>query len=474
MTALLRLEAVGHRFGGLVAVDNVNLTIEAGARHGIVGANGAGKTTLINLVAGNLRPSSGRILLSGRDITGLGPAARARRGLGRTFQHPALFGSLTARANIALGLARQRPRTRRSWWPPAARRLAALSMLDEFGLAGCADMPAAHLPYGQQRLLELAVTLAAGPRLLLLDEPSAGLDQTQIGRLLDLIAGLAEQLTILIVDHHPDVMRTVADTVTTLHQGRSQAGAAPPRVEARAADRSGIRRPGSDGGRRPNAEQPRAAGLRVRNLTVGYHRRPVLSDVSFDLDAGETVAVVGRAGSGKTTLLDALIGLAPSDGARIEFNGQRLAGAGPRHFAQAGVSLVPQRRRLFALTVAEHLSCAAAVAHTPVSERLWTPQTALGLFPALARRRYHRATQLSGGEQQMLALARALVTNPGLLLLDEPTDGLAAPVREQVWFAVRHLTAHGACVLLATTNQQHATQVANRVLALDAGRASAT
>jgi ABC-type branched-subunit amino acid transport system ATPase component len=303
-----------------------------------------------------------------------------------------------------------------------------------------------------------------------LDEPSAGLDQTQVGHLLDLIAGLPKQLTILLVDHNPDVMRTVADTVTTIGSDRTLTGQTPPEIQAPTAVDE--RYPHGDRGPQPAGGHEGAAALRVRNLTVGFHRTPILAEVSFDVHAGEAVAVVGRTGSGKSTLLDALMGLTPSGGG-IEFDGQQLTGASPRRFAQAGISLVPQRRRLFSLSVAEHLDCAAAVARAPISAQAWTPWTVFSLFPALAARRHHLAGQLSGGEQQMLALARALVANPKLLLLDEPTNALAPPVQELVWAAIKHLTARGGCLLLATTNQQLAAQVADRVVHLEAGRASA-
>lgn len=217
------LHATGLRrvFGAHTAVHDVTLSIHAGQRHALIGPNGAGKTTLLNLLAGTLHPTAGSITWLGHDITRRGPVYRAQAGIGRSFQTPTALPSLSTVDNLILAAWPHPPHTPR--WPPARRRhlyTAALEQLDALGLADQATTPAGALGHGQRRLLDIAMALAGKPRLLLLDEPAAGLDDTDIGRLLRLLAALPASTAVLLVEHHLDLVATVADTVTLLHHGR--------------------------------------------------------------------------------------------------------------------------------------------------------------------------------------------------------------------------------------------------------------
>lgn len=214
MTGLLSVVGLTCRFGRLVALDRVSLDLYPGERRAVIGPNGAGKTTLVNVVTGVVRPTRGRVLLDGRDITRAGPARRARSGVARTFQTPALAGSLTALDNVLLGL-RHRPGQGRS-----ARVDRARGWLADLGLDRLAGVPSGQLAHGQRRLLEIAVALAAEPRLLLLDEPAAGLTDADLPLLLAALDRLPDQVTVLLVEHHLDVVTAVADAVTVLHQGQ--------------------------------------------------------------------------------------------------------------------------------------------------------------------------------------------------------------------------------------------------------------
>ncbi len=223
MTALLTITDLTHTYGQLTALDGINLTLADGARHAIIGANGAGKTTLLGLVAGTIRPpSNGRIDLAGHDITRLNPTRRARAGIARTFQTAQLVDSASAADNLIL--AAWHHTGRRSQWGRARyRRLAARSrsFLAQLGLADCADRPAATLAHGQRRLLELGMALAGRPRLLLLDEPAAGLTPDAHQQLLTALRGLPTQVAVLLVDHHLSVVTALDATVTVLHDGRT-------------------------------------------------------------------------------------------------------------------------------------------------------------------------------------------------------------------------------------------------------------
>ena len=477
MTALLRLDQVSRRFGGLTALHPVSVEVTAGTRHAVIGPNGAGKTTLLNLVAGTLRPTTGSIAFAGHDITRLSAPARARHGIGRTWQHPAVCARLTVAANLALALTHPSDRAARAMLLRRRGLHARVAeLVDNAGLTEHATTRAGQLPYGLQRQLEFAMALAARPRLLLLDEPSAGLDPDEISRLADRITALTDDVTVLLVDHHLDLIWSLAHTVTVLHHGQHLATGSPEQIRAdpqvHAAYLATTGRPAAARRSGPPTGQPL---LQVRDLRAGYHGAPVLDAVDLDVHQGEAVAVLGRNGAGKTTLLNTIAGLLPAHGGRIELVGQPRTARRPHQLARAGLAIVPQGRRLFAaLTVAEHLTFARA-AYRPVMPPAspggaWRIERILTLLPALGARTHHQARRLSGGEQQMLALARALLTNPRLLVLDEPSEGLAPAVIVDLAHILADLIAGGLAVLIAEQNLALAAHVTDRVVVLHHGR----
>jgi branched-chain amino acid transport system ATP-binding protein len=465
--SLLRVTDLGRRYGGLHALQGLTLDVPVGARHGIIGPNGAGKSTLLHLVAGTVRPSTGRIEFDGKDLSRLGPAARARRGIGRTWQHPAVFRRLTVAANVMLAV------TRHALGGPARRPAVAArvhDVLERTGLTEHAAVPAGQLPYGVQRLLEFAVMLAARPRLLLLDEPSAGLDPEETTRLRAAVSALPAGVTTLLIDHNLDLVWSVCDTVTVLAQGRHLATGTPEEVRADEAVRAAyLTVPQA-----PAAPRTVRVGkplLRVSGLRAGYHGADVLAELDLEIAEGDLVAVLGRNGAGKTTLLNAIAGLVPArPPTRIELDGTVLPPGRPHRVARAGVAIVPQGRRLFALSVAEHLEVAAATARRDGPGRRWTRAEVLELLPALAGRLGHHASRLSGGEQQMLALSRALLTNPRLLILDEPSEGLAPAVVAHLATTLGVIAEEGVTVLMAEQNLDLALRVTTRALILADGR----
>ena len=233
MSVVLRTAGLTRRYGTLTAVDRVDLSLHAGARHAVIGPNGAGKTTLLHLLAGTLRPTAGRMELAGRDITRTVPAARAQRGIARTFQTPALLDSLSALDNLVVaawrrcGIHGRMPVGRH-------RELAArcLHHLDTMGLAAVADQNAGALAHGQRRLLEIAVAVAGRPSVLLLDEPAAGLADTDLDQLVTVLHSLPAEVAVLLVEHDQDLVASIATTVTVLHHGRILATDTPARIHA--------------------------------------------------------------------------------------------------------------------------------------------------------------------------------------------------------------------------------------------------
>ena len=220
----IALETIGllKQFGGLTATSNVSLKVEAGARHALIGPNGAGKTTLINLLSGVLRPTSGRILLEGEDITGLSQHARVGRGMVRTFQINQLFGDLTPLETIGLAVS-ERNGHGMDMWRAAGSKTALneeiASVLERFHLADIMNERTAILPYGKQRLLEIAVAIACRPRVLLLDEPAAGVPEDERHEILASIAALPNDVTVLLIEHDMDIVFSFAQKISVLVNG---------------------------------------------------------------------------------------------------------------------------------------------------------------------------------------------------------------------------------------------------------------
>jgi branched-chain amino acid transport system ATP-binding protein len=219
----VRTEGLTIRFGGLTAVDHVDLQVPEGQRRAIIGPNGAGKTTLFNLIAGQLRPSEGRVLVGGEDVTRLPVQARTRIGVARTFQISNLFGELSVKDNVRLAVAGADPAVRRTFWRPLAgfahveRRVDEL--LERWNIADVADEHPNELAYGQQRVLELVLATAGDPKLLLLDEPTAGVSKREAERLVETIEALPRGLTIILVEHDMDVAFRLSDEVTVMVNG---------------------------------------------------------------------------------------------------------------------------------------------------------------------------------------------------------------------------------------------------------------
>jgi len=214
-------------FGGIAALDGVTLTVAEGERRAIIGPNGAGKTTLFNVLTGELAPTSGMVLLAGEDVTRRQPHDLARRGLARMYQRNELFDPLSARDNVALAIAARAGPYRPFTSPPAADRAASEELLGRVGLEGRGDTPAKALSHGERRQLELALALALRPRVLLLDEPTAGMSGAETARITQLIGSLERSLTIVIVEHDMDVVFRVADRISVLHEGRVLAEGTP-------------------------------------------------------------------------------------------------------------------------------------------------------------------------------------------------------------------------------------------------------
>jgi ABC-type branched-subunit amino acid transport system ATPase component len=241
MPIVLETVALDRHFGGIIATNQVSLRVEKGARHALIGPNGAGKTTLINLLTGVLRPSAGRIMLDGQDITPLEPHQRVRLGIARTFQINQLFADLTPLETLGLAVS-ERLGSGTDWWRLVGTKTGVVdeivSLLERFGLTDVMDERTAVLPYGKQRLLEIALAFACKPRVLLLDEPAAGVPEAERHEILATIEALPKDVTVLLIEHDMDIVFSFADRISVLVNGELFVEGAPddvardPRVKA--------------------------------------------------------------------------------------------------------------------------------------------------------------------------------------------------------------------------------------------------
>jgi ABC-type branched-subunit amino acid transport system ATPase component len=485
----LLAESITVRFGGIQALNEVDVAVKAGTVHGLIGPNGAGKTTLFNVITGLQPPTRGRVRFDGNDITRSSPHRRARRGMARTFQRLELFDTLTARENVKMAAETQRRRLPAGVSPDAVtERLLAL-----VGLVEIADEPTDSLPTGLARLVELARAMATSPSVLLLDEPSAGLnpeETTTLGKILVTLA--SEGMAVLLVEHDMSLVMGICDEVTVLHYGEiittgdpasvradpavqaAYLGAEDVQPEARPERQSVTTAASPDrstsGDPSPGTATPVPPMLELVDVSAAYGRIEVVHDVSLQLPAGSCLALLGPNGAGKSTLLKVMSGRLSPSGGTVSLNGEEIGKATSEQLARRGVCTIPEGRSVFPnLTVAENLLMytfrGKAVKMGDLEDKSYAR------FPVLGQRRRQLAGRLSGGEQQMLAIARALYTDPRLLLLDEISMGLAPLVVAELYELVGQLVAsEDITVVLVEQFAQTALTVADQVAVMVNGR----
>ena len=498
---LLRLDDVQRHFGGVRAVDGVSLEVEKGSIQGLIGPNGAGKTTLVNVVTGYTRIQAGRAWLENDELTGLAAHRIAGLGIGRTFQNIRLFKDLSAVENVLIGMhVRRRDDTLAQLGTlPFFRREEKNRVEEAYSLLERVRLPrsvgerhAGTLPYGDQRRLEIARALGLKPRLLILDEPAAGMNPSEKQGVRELIEGLnAGGLTVLLIDHDMRLVMGVCRRVAVLNFGKKIADGTPEEVSTDATvikaylgtggEREVHSAPGATGVDEEHeveeavassraAKEPEKAILDVEELTVSYGAIVAVRGVSFRVAAGEIVALIGANGAGKSTILNTLSGLIrPQSGTAI-FDGLDLVNAKASAIVRRGLVQVPEGREILARqTVLENLELATWTRRDGASGRRRIDEV-LKRFPILGERRDLSAGSLSGGEQQMLAIARGLLARPRLLLLDEPSLGLAPQMVDEVFRAIGEIHEDGTTILLVEQNALRALAIADRAYVIETGR----
>jgi ABC-type branched-subunit amino acid transport system ATPase component/ABC-type branched-subunit amino acid transport system permease subunit len=476
---VLEVKGISKHFGGIRAVSNASLQVGAGEIHALIGPNGAGKTTLFNLVSGLHSADRGTISLNGREIQGVPSDLICHSGLARSFQITNLFRELSIYENLRLSLQAQHAMRFNIWrdidsYPQVHAETAEL--IKFLGLEGIEEIEGGELSYGGQRLVDLGIALGSKPQVLLLDGPLAGLAAAERERVSNLIKNVAANIPVLIVEHDIDRVLGFSQAVTVMNQGEVLMTGSPDAVRAdqrvqQIYTGSGI--PEVEHSRSDEVRESAAQVLWLEGVNTFYGKSHILHDTTLDVHEGEIVALLGRNGAGKSTLLKTIAGLVPLTSGTIEYEGRDIARLPAPDISRMGIGYVPQGRGLFAgMTVRENLSLGRLARKTDGSHGVvWSEEQILEYFPRLKERINVAADYLSGGEQQMVAVARAMSGNVKLLLLDEPFEGLAPTVILEL-FKVFDLLRRHTSIVIVEHNLDLVLALADRVFALERGAVS--
>ena len=461
MASLLSVENVTKQFGGLTALTDVALHVDQGEIVGVIGPNGAGKTTLFNIITGLYSPTKGRIFLNGKEITNLPPHKIAALGFGRTFQNIRLFAKMSVLDNVLVAM---HSKTKSSLFDaifhtPRARREDKQCLARAEELLRLVDLweeryeYASSLPYGKQRRLEIARALALDLSLLLLDEPAAGMNEQETQELLEIVRKLKQMnTTILLIEHDMKFVMNICERIYVLDYGRVIADGTPKEIS-------------------PNQAVIDAylGLLRVENLSVNYGSINALREVSFEVNQGEIVSLIGANGAGKTTIMNTVAALKEPSGGAIYFDDKDITRMPSQGRVAAGIVLSPEGRQVFSqFSVRDNLMMGGYLFKN--SDNLKELEKVYDLFPRLKEREKQLAGTLSGGEQQMLAVARALMARPRLLLLDEPSMGLAPLIVKEIFNLIQRIHDTGTTVFLVEQNARAALKISDRAYVLETGK----
>ncbi len=483
----IELDRVSINFGGVQALDQFSLRLEEGEIRGLIGPNGSGKSTAFNVITGLYRPGSGDIRMRGGSLMGLRADEIAARGVGRTFQNLRLFGAMTVIENVMLG-------THLSSAPPgsiatmlglasfrrheAEVRERSYAILESLAIAEFAEETAGMLPYGVQKRVDLARSVIARPKVLLLDEPAAGLTEHESRQLMDLIRQIHEEFrfALLLVEHDMHFVSSLCPRITVIDFGRYLAEGTPDEIRASKEVITAYLGTGGIGNRRQRSDAaeatpaPKIPVVAVRDLEVRYGAVPALHGISMDAPEGAITAIVGANGAGKTTLLAAISGIVPAHSGNLLYRDHPMTRWSCEMRVAHGIVLCPEGRRLFPeMTVRENLLLGAYKAR----DRAGAPEAlerVFALFPRIAGRRNQKAGTLSGGEQQMVAIGRALMAEPSVLLLDEPSLGLAPNLVELIFERIVEISRSGTSIILVEQNASMALEIADRGFVLETGK----
>ena len=475
MNSLLTLYDIRKSFAGVHALKGVSFELRPGEVHALVGENGAGKSTLIKVVSGAHQPDSGTFEVAGRPITENNPVLSRALGIAVIYQRPALLPDLTVAENIALKL-EPRGAARIVCWSP--RRARAKELMSRVGATINPDALVHSLSMPEQQLVEIARALGADARILILDEPTASLSDREVERLLNVIRELRGQgVGIIYISHRLEELFQVADRVTVLRDGASVGTRNMKEVDRGELIRLMV-------GREVAAVFPKQTVplgdvvLRLRD--VGCNQSGV-HDASFEVRAGEIVGLAGLVGAGRTELARILFGLTPADAGVIEWRGKSTVIRNPAQAARLGIACVPEDRRRHGVILEMPVTSNATLAVLDrISTRGWINFRREQSLAADYVRRLSIKTaslqtpvgDLSGGNQQKVSIARWLATEPRLLILDEPTQGIDVGAKAEIHRLMGELAGRGMAILMISSELPEVLGMSDRIVVMHGGTVS--
>ena len=478
MSAVLEVHGLEKSFGAVAAARDVNVVVEEGETVGVIGANGAGKTTFVNMVTGYLAPDRGAIEFMGRSILGHSVRAIARMGLCRSFQVPQVFLSETVFDNLMMAYGVAEEDGPGLLAPLAADRRAARveAHLSRYRITEYRDVAGSALPQGVRKLLDIAMATVRRPRLLMLDEPTSGISAEEKFGVMDILmqALREERTTVLFIEHDMEIVERYVERVLAFYQGaiicdaptRQALGDESVREYVLGRERRGETE--AQAPPRPAPSEGERPVLAVSGLDVHIGATPILRGVRLSVPSGSMCGLIGRNGAGKTTLMRAVMGALPVRRGAVELGGVDLTATPAHGRAHLGIGFMPEDRRLVPeLTAEENILLPVwATGAGDVRQRL---QWIYRLMPEVEEFRGRGATTLSGGQQKYVAFARALMRGTRLLLLDEPSEGIAPIFAQRMVEILDDLKREGASVLVAESNDVHIAGLLDRTFVIERG-----
>jgi len=476
--SVLAVQTLTKTFPGVVALDGVSFALEAGEVHALCGENGAGKSTLIKVLSG-IHPSGsyeGRVLIDGCQVAFQSIADAEAAGIAVIYQELALIGAMTVAENVFLGAEPKRGALI-DWHRIYAETRA---VLDEYDLALDPTARVADLGIGQQQLVEIVKALAKNSKILLLDEPTAALTEAEVERLLQIVRSLRQRgITCVYISHKLDEVFEIADRITVLRDGESVCTLSAAETEKDEVIRHMVGREIVDFYPR----QQVAAGevlLSVDNLSVEVEGVKVLRDIDLEVRAGEVLGLGGLMGAGRSELLLHILGVygERTDGA-VSINGRLLSGHSPADAIDEGLVLVSEDRKRYGLllekTIGFNLSLSSLEQFTArglidANREILRNQVFFDSLAIRANGQEALVESLSGGNQQKVVLGKALMTEPQVILLDEPTRGIDVGAKVEVYELINRLTEEGKAVLLVSSELPELMGMSDRMVILSGGR----
>lgn len=478
---LLRMENITKSFPGVQALSGVSLEVRPGECLGLVGENGAGKSTLMKVLAGVHHPDSGRLLMDGKPVHINGPRHAQHLGIAIIYQEFNLCPNLSVEANVFIG----REPSGAGFIHANEMRRQTRALLDQLGVQLDPTATVRDLSVADQQMVEIAKALSLSARLVIMDEPTSALSDTEVGALMEIIAGLKEHgLAVIYISHRLDEVFTICDRITVLRDGRNAGdvrteAASPEQIVRMMVGREldDLFRKGASGGTGTGKPVLEVRGL-SREPAESDTAAIALRDINLALRPGEIVGLAGLVGSGRTELARAIFGADPSDRGEILIDGEPVQVRSPREAIRHGIGLVPEDRKaqalILGLTVRENISLAnlGRLARFGLV-RLGLERQLVREFVERLRIRTpsveQRVLNLSGGNQQKVVIAKWLALRPRVLIMDEPTRGIDIGAKAEVHGLMHELTKDGVAILMISSELPEILGMSDRILVMRQG-----